>query len=66
MKLLRRSGLQTKNRIKSYEKVYRLQAIQLSPCHAGLAEQRFLRFLFALRFSAMLFSPLPFDVRWGG
>ena len=24
MKLLRRSGLQTKNRIKSYEKVYRL------------------------------------------
>jgi hypothetical protein len=34
-----------------------LQAIQLSPHHAGLAEQHLLRLLCAFRFSAMLLSP---------
>ena len=34
-----------------------LQAMQLSPHHAGLAGLRFLRLLFASRFSAMLLSP---------
>jgi len=37
-----------------------LQAMQLSPCHAGLAGLRGLRLLFASRFSAMLLSLLPF------
>ncbi len=34
-----------------------LQAIQLSPHHAGLAEQHLLRLLCAFRFSAMLLFP---------
>src|SRR5216683_2129386 len=34
-----------------------LQAMQLSPHHAGLAGLRFLRLLCASRFSAMLLSP---------
>ena len=37
-----------------------LQAMQLSPCHAGLAGLRGLRLLCASRFSAMLVSLLPF------
>jgi hypothetical protein len=34
-----------------------LQPMQASPWHAGLAGLRFLRLLFASRFSAMLLSP---------
>jgi hypothetical protein len=37
-----------------------LQAMQLSPCHAGLAGLRGLRLLCASRFSAMLSSLSPF------
>ena len=44
----------------------RLQAILLSPHHAGLAGLQFQRLLCVSRFSTMLLSPLPFDFRWGG
>jgi hypothetical protein len=40
-----------------------LQAIQLSPYHAGLAEQRFQRLLSVLSFVGRLLSPRPFGVR---
>src|SRR5919204_4174453 len=40
-----------------------LEAIQLSPCHAGLAEQRFQRLLSVLGFVGRLLSPRPFAFR---
>src|SRR5215475_10128482 len=40
-----------------------LQAIPLSPCHAGLAEQQFQRLLSVLGFIGRLLSPRPFGFR---
>ena len=40
-----------------------LQAIKLSPCHAGLAEPRFQRLLSALGFAGRLLSPRSFEFR---
>src|SRR5712691_10973026 len=40
-----------------------LQAIQLSPCHTGLAEPQFQRLLSVLGFVGRLLSPRPFEFR---
>src|SRR6266581_1128809 len=40
-----------------------LQAVELSPCHAGLAGQRFQRLLSVLSFVGRLLSPRPFEFR---
>jgi hypothetical protein len=40
-----------------------LQAMQLSPCHAGLAEQQFQRLLSVLGFVGRLLFPRPFEFR---
>src|SRR5207245_5202476 len=40
-----------------------LQAVELAPCHAGLAGQRFQRLLSVLSFVGRLLSPRPFALR---
>jgi hypothetical protein len=40
-----------------------LQAVELSPCHAGLAEPQFQRLLSVLGFVGMLLFPRPFGSR---